>query len=1354
VKTHATHGHTNKVSSTHTQTGSFHFSASANGQTVNVLIDSGADVSIISRDAFGHLFASNPPALAPYLGQPLLSVAGDRLKVAGTAKIVLEISDQLFPTEFLVCENTATGLLVGTDFLTEFDCEVSMRHQTLTLRGCEGDVVVPIKRKASYKVQRVVTYKACYVAGRTAQLVPGTLKKRDKTTGPLQGIVQPAQSLDQLGLLGELSAHSPYERNKTRVFLVNESPEPVIIPKGTVIGTFHPIENGMPSCGTLSVAATTSFDIESQAPVADSTFDTPLARSPAEVRAELEPLFDLSHISDRSHKEQLLDLLVKYEDIFSRNQEDMGMTSKATHQIDTGDAPPVRLPPRRVSPQAKETIGQELDKLTRLGFIEESISPWGAPVVLVNKKDGTKRMCVDYRGLNNVTKKSSWPLPRIDDTLDALSGSQLFSTLDLRAAYMQVPLEEAAREKTAFTTPFGLFQYKRLPFGLCSAPSTFARLMENVLRGLQPHVCMAYLDDNIVHSDDAIANHLANLEAVFQRYREANLKLNPEKCMFLVTEVEFLGHVISGTGVRTDPKKVSAAAEWPTPRTVRQVQQFLGFANYYRRFIQDFAKKAKPLTSLTRKNTRFKWTEECDNAFRELKQHLVSAPILAYPDFSKPFIVDTDASDVGIGGVLSQKQDGLERVIAYYSRSLTPVEQRYCVHRREMLAAVEFITKHECYLQGDDEFLLRTDHSALQYLMKMKNPSSQYARWLLRLATYKFHIEHRPGASHGNADGLSRGPCSQCKKSDLEDSEPVRVFAARQADPDGLNPIPALSRDEIRRAQRADPTLACLVLDVQRGTKPDNLGLQRLTREQRTLYSDWPCLEFWDGVLYRNCDRKDGLGPQLQLLLPRTLVPRVLKMVHDEPLGGHLGVEKTLNKLRSAFYWPGMRHDVTAHVSGCETCIRTKSGRRKQRAPMQPSAVGFPNHRVAMDIVGPLPKSRAGNKYILVATDYFTKWVEIFPMENETAESVAKCFYKGWICVHGPPQSLHTDQGKNFDSVLVKDLCRLMQIHKTRTTPYHPQSDGLVERFNRTMGNILRAYVSPTQRDWDEHLPAVKYAYNTSCHATTGFSPYFLMHGREARLPIHLMARIPTNVGEVHEHVEVLRNRLPSVFKLVQEKTQQQQCRQKELYDKKIHGKPYDIGDTVFILNKQVPTGLARKLAPKTKGPFEVLRRISDQVYEVRGMRGRAQQKVVCVSFENMIPFSPTQDDPDYNPRNDRPRRPARPNRNRRREPSLSEDPVTSGEESSQGTCSASVSGSDQQSGDEDDQDEATVPKTLVPPRERRPAVNPDVSSDSEEERPSTSHAADVPRPRRHRRRPSYLEDFALDSDSDYIDLT
>ncbi|KAI8500155.1 hypothetical protein Bbelb_217210 [Branchiostoma belcheri] len=511
-------------------------------------------------------------------------------------------------------------------------------------------------------------------------------------------------------------------------------------------------------------------------------------------------------------------------------------------------------------------------------------------------------------------------------------------------------------------------------------------------------------------------------------------------------------------------------------------------------------------------------------------------------------------------------------------------------------------------------------------------------------------------------------------------------------------------------------------------------------------------------------------------------------MVHDDPLGGHLGVDKTLDKLRSAFHWPGMQHDVTAHVSGCETCIRSKTGRRKPRGPLQSSIVGFPNDRVAMDIAGPYPKSRSGNKYILVASDYFTKWVEIFPMEDETAESVAKCFYKGWICVHGPPQSLHTDQGRNFDSVLVKGLCRLMKIHKTRTTPYHPQSDGLVERFNRTMGNILRAYVASNQRDWDEHLPAVKFAYNTSCHATTGFSPFFLLHGREARLPIHLMARVPTFVGEVHDYVEVIQNRLPLVFKMVQENTQQQQRRQKELFDQKTYGKPYEIGDTVFVLNKQVGKGLARKLARKYDGPFEVVRRIGDLTYEVRNMRGRRQQKVV--HFENLIPFSHTQVDPDYDPRNDGARRPARPNRNRRPALSLSESPVMSGEEASQGTFSSSISGSDQTSDGDDEADGETRPKVPVQPRQRHPAnrdavgderpmlrqpanldaVYPDTDGSSayltcpddpdvdDPGRSSTSHAADVlrptppstsaavddlrPRPRRQRRRPTRLDDY------------
>nr|XP_013996221.1 unnamed protein product [Salmo salar] len=462
---------------------------------------------------------------------------------------------------------------------------------------------------------------------------------------------------------------------------------------------------------------------------------------------------------DERQQRQLKQLLLDFKDSFAWGEDDVGQTHLVQHEIDTGDARPIKIRPRRIPLARREAADTAIVDMLRADFIEPSDSPWSAPVVMVPKKGGKLRFCVDYRGLNSVTTKDSYPLPRIDESLDHVRGSSWFSSLDLRSGYWQVPLSPGAREKTAFSTDRGHWQFKVLCFGLCNAPATFERLMDRVLAGVPRDECVVYLDDILVHGT-SFEGALGALRRVLERISGAGLKLHPGKCHFMQREVAFLGHQLGGEGISTMPDKVEAVRGWPVPGGKKEVKSFLELASYYRRFVKGFAGVAAPLNHLLKEDTVFQWTEEHQRAFEALKRALMEAPVLASPDPNRPFILDTDASNEGLGAVLAQRGPDGEHVVAYYSRTFDKAEKRYCVTRRELLAVVAAV-RHFKYYLGGLPFVVRTDHSALQWLLSFKEPKGQIARWLEELQPYDFQVEHRAGLRHSNADALSRRPCAE-----------------------------------------------------------------------------------------------------------------------------------------------------------------------------------------------------------------------------------------------------------------------------------------------------------------------------------------------------------------------------------------------------------------------------------------------------------------------------------------------------------------------------------------------------------------------------------------------------------------
>ena len=800
--------------------------------------------------------------------------------------------------------------------------------------------------------------------------------------------------------------------------------------------------------------------------------------------------------------------------------------------------------------------------------------------------------------MNDITRKDSFPLPRIDCTLDALNGASWFSTLDLASGYWQVEVRPADRMKTAFVIPSGLYEFETMPFGLTNAPATFQRLMQTVLQGLVPKNCLIYLDDIIVHAP-TVDEHNRRLQEVFDRLRNAGLKLKMSKCSFLQREVSFLGHVITPAGIKTDGSKIQKIRDWPKPRSTDEVRSFMGLASYYRKFVPKFAAIATPLHRLTEKGRRFLWTAECERAFGLLKHHLSSPPILAYPDVSQTageFVLDTDASDLAIGAVLSQKTDKGEAVIAYASRCLSKCERRYSTTRREMLALVAFLKHFRPYLLGRP-FTVRTDHQSLQWLRSFKEPQGQVARWQECLQEYDFVCIYRPGRQHTNADALSRRPSDQ-------------VVNALLVDP--------VAEESWASAQRNDPYISNIYLRQLEGSKkPTGREMNGKSQNERSLWSKWSDLEILNSVLH--LVSRDVPVRHPKLIVPLAKVTKVISTVHAQL--GHCGQRKTEAAIRQRFWWPRIHEDVITFCTNCENCARIKAPVQTPRAQLQSIPPERPNHRVGVDVIGPLPVSRSGNRFILVMVDYFTKWCEAFPMKNQEAATISHLIVNEWIARYGVPVSLHSDQGAPFESHLLAEICHLLGVHKTRTTPYHPQSNGLVERTNRTIKGLLRSFVDRYQNDkWDEFLPQCLMAYRASIHATTGYSPAFLMHGKEIRLPVEILTPLASaETSSLMDYTKNLRDRLHFAYKNAAEHHSSAQQKQKYYYDRRANGPSYEVGDQVMLHRPKPGPGMCAKFHQPWQGPYTVVMIRSPTVFVIRNMRS-PKSDVLTVHYNQLKP--------------------------------------------------------------------------------------------------------------------------------------
>ncbi|CAH0556831.1 unnamed protein product [Brassicogethes aeneus] len=733
----------------------------------------------------------------------------------------------------------------------------------------------------------------------------------------------------------------------------------------------------------------------------------------------------------------------------------IGVTHLVQHEIELlSGSKPIKQRYYQVSPPKQQIIDEEIDKMLKAGIIEPCKSPWSSPVCLVRKKDNSYRFCIDYRQLNAVTKKDSYPIPYVASILDRLRDARYLSSLDIKSAYWQVGLAESSRDFTAFTVPNGLYRFKVMPFGLTNAPATWQRLIDTVLGpDLQPFV-MVYLDDVIIVTKD-FETHLNILTKVFDRLLEAGLVVSHEKCNFCRPQLKYLGYIVDQSGLHPDPEKVEAIFRIPSPRNIQEIRRFIGTASWYRRFVPNFSTIIAPLSGLTKKNKKWVWSERCELSVKRIKECLISAPILTCPDFERPFILQTDASGYGIGAVLSQEFPEGERVICFLSRSLTSQERKYSTTERECLAVIWAIESLRHYLEGF-HFKVITDHYSLLWLQHMKDPQGRLARWILRLQPYDFEMIHRKGKDNVVPDMLSRSV-------------------------DAL--VDVVDVDTSSFGNTSDKWYHGMISRIENNP---------------VKYPGW---SIQNSMLYKFCkpsisEFSDGVD-SWKLVVPKDRRKEILVKYHDDVTSGHVGVFKTFWRVRNKYIWPKMKADISRYIKNCRVCSEQKV---EQKAPAgllgSRPEIKQPWQVISLDYIGPFPRSTQGYTYVLVVSDYFSKYVSLFPHRAATAKLLAKDIEEGIFLTYGVPQYVICDNGVQMKSKEFQTLCQRYNSKICYTPLYWPRADPC-ERVNRVVKTMISSYIRGSQKTWADNLSSISLAIKTARHETTGFSPFFINFGRE-----------------------------------------------------------------------------------------------------------------------------------------------------------------------------------------------------------------------------------------------------------------
>ena len=881
---------------------------------------------------------------------------------------------------------------------------------------------------------------------------------------------------------------------------------------------------------------------------------------------------------EQPQDDKLQQFCKEYPDVFMDKLPGVPPDRAIHHVIDTGDAEPINRPPYKMSPLELDELRKQLDELLALGLIQPSMSPWGAPVLFVRKKNGEMRLCVDYRALNQVTKRHSHPLPRIDECLERLSRARYFSTIDLKSGYHQVKIKTEDISKTAFNTRYGSFEWLVLPFGLRNAPPVFQAMINKALGDCIDKFALVYLDDILIYSKTE-QEHEQHVRQVLDRLGDAKLVANIKKTELFKTELEFVGFYISANGILPSKSKVKAIQEWPVPKNVQMVRQFIGLCSHYRRFIRGFSSITSCLTDLTKgtgaKKRSIVWTQKCQAAFEKIKHCMTAAPVLLPPDPEKSYIIEVDSSDYSVGGVLMQEgDDGLMHPIAFESKKLSMAERAYPAQERELLAILHALRIWRCFVEGR-HFVVRTDHHPLVYFRsRRKPPPPRLIRWMAELELYDPTIQYKKGIENVVPDLLSRRDGPECLPADTS-MEPDYLYAIKSIEESDWPKFYTFNESQW-------PSMYKDLL-----SKHQNKFVVR------------------DNQVYR----KVKIGTEVQEIRFALFARRADLVHHFHASFGHPGRLTLTDIIKKRWWWPNMKDDIQNWIRTCPQCqLGANADRGIHHAPMKPLDVPEPFSRWHLDFMGELPRTINGNRWILAAVDYATNWTITCAVPDATGQAIADFIYNEIVMRFGCPAEILTDRGSNFMSKVLNFYLGRVKIHHKLTSSFHPRSNSKIERENFVLKQMIRKYVNGEIHRWDEFLVQATFASNIRKHRTTGLSPFFMVYGVEPKIPGDILPpKVTQEIDPIQDSEAMTILRKAELIRLTEaradaiERLRANAKKDKAIWDSVLKHQVFSVGDHVLMRHEQ-----KLSLEFNWKGPYIVLDRNLDyDTYKLKDLHGK-----------------------------------------------------------------------------------------------------------------------------------------------------